>query len=504
MQRVVGKKEAARRATEERQSAAAKPLAGGLSLYAEPPAAEVRLEDFERFAVARLRVLKGIEDGFSRGKRPDELEGVIARLVESHLPTVDPVTLAVSEEGLYKDAVSHFVLRLAYCRTEELRRWFLQQECALFKYRFKHLTSEAQVRFLSENGLRYQPISAQEFAEIRERLRTVMEGQMRREEAREATDGAGAAGFYRVPFEEVPELVKARRVYVRGGQAYVPRDHLNVLVVGTFRARLSKALVQTSRKWAAKAGEEADRLAPVVESLSTRYLGSDYSKGGATAGGAVVARKDLDALAQRHFPLCARNLFNKLKEDSHLRYQGRQQLGLFLKGLGLPLEEALAFWKSEFCKSGKMTGETWEKQHAYNVRHNYGKEGKRADYTPFSCQKTISYAPGVGEHHGCPFRTFREENLRAALGQMRLSAHVVADVMNKVKGQHYQLACGAVFEGVNGTACEAGIQHPNQYVEESRALAEQPASAGADTAGAPVTPAASRAQTRLAQTPMTA
>jgi hypothetical protein len=44
------------------------------------------------------------------------------------------------------------------------------------------------------------------------------------------------------------------------------------------RAALSKALVVTARRWAAVvAPGEADRLAPVVESLSQRYLGPDYS-----------------------------------------------------------------------------------------------------------------------------------------------------------------------------------------------------------------------------------
>ena len=35
-----------------------------------------------------------------------------------------------------KDEVSHFALRMAYCRTDELRRWFLQNECTLFKHKF--------------------------------------------------------------------------------------------------------------------------------------------------------------------------------------------------------------------------------------------------------------------------------------------------------------------------------------------------------------------------------
>jgi len=48
------------------------------------------------------------------------------------------------KQNFFKDHASHFVLRLAYCRTEELRRWFLTHESELFKARFGDETPKAQ------------------------------------------------------------------------------------------------------------------------------------------------------------------------------------------------------------------------------------------------------------------------------------------------------------------------------------------------------------------------
>ncbi|KAL9244518.1 hypothetical protein vseg_018287 [Gypsophila vaccaria] len=71
-----------------------------LPLYRCPPQLEVRLEDFELFAIDRLRVLKGISDGLSRGKKPDEIETLVTPSLLLH-PTPPILFLQLSHVSLF-------------------------------------------------------------------------------------------------------------------------------------------------------------------------------------------------------------------------------------------------------------------------------------------------------------------------------------------------------------------------------------------------------------------
>ena len=125
-----------------------------LNLYSRPPTEDVGLSEFEEFAFDRLRLLSAIENARAKGLKGDDLKKTIGKARDEYMP--------VTEEGLRKDYVSHFILRLAYCRSEDLRRWFLQNEVELFKWRFVNNPPSDMNRWLQANGMKYESISGEE------------------------------------------------------------------------------------------------------------------------------------------------------------------------------------------------------------------------------------------------------------------------------------------------------------------------------------------------------
>lgn len=188
-----------------------------------------------------------------------------------------------------------------------------------------------------------------------------------------------------------------------------------------------------------------------------------------------------------HFPLCMRNLHMTLRKNSHLKHYGRFQYTVFLKGIGLSMEDCLLFWRQSFKL---ITDETFNKEYRYNVRHAYGDVGGDAirrgrGYSSFSCQKILTeHPPGSGESHGCPYRHFSVENLTGLLHATGVNdSEVLRGVKEDVDKKRYHIACNRVFEwahkgaisrvkedGSWGAAELDTIVHPNTYFKRSYLL----------------------------------
>lgn len=90
------------------------------------------------------------------------------------------------------------------------------------------------------------------------------------------------------------------------------------------------------------------------------------------------------------------------------------------------------------------------------MRHAYGKEGKRQDYTPYSCRKIIlGTPPASGDAHGCPFKHWDENHVRAKLSKMKVGTREIKDIVNLVKSGDYQVAmdCDVVLRRRLLTRC---------------------------------------------------
>ncbi len=74
-----------------------------------------------------------------------------------------PSSITQEERPVYKenDNISHFICRLAYCRNEELRKWFLTQETRMFNIRMFDVSPITIKQLLEQKlGIVYTQVSA--------------------------------------------------------------------------------------------------------------------------------------------------------------------------------------------------------------------------------------------------------------------------------------------------------------------------------------------------------
>lgn len=447
-----------------------------LNFYSLPPNHEVTIEQFESWAIDRLKVLAEIESSQARnrtyGETKDAVNALAKRLLPLNANTAIKTTDLLAER--LKDHVSHFVLRLAFCRSEDLRRRFVKAESLLFRLRFETDDVAERENFMRSLNLDWKPVSSEEKRTYREQLVATHP---------KMASTFESETFFKVNWTRVTDLVEKRRVFMRAGQAWVPVKEQASLVLAEFQSRLLRDLEMTAR--ALPRLDEDDRLLPVLSHLSMGFLAgisTDYSGSSITADGSVTITAGMvDALVKTHAPLCMKNLHHSLTATGHLKHYGRLQYNLFLKELGLPVEEALVFWRRSF-KS--ITDDKFNKEYRYNIRHGYGLEGRRMNYPAKSCARILTQdQPGPQDSHGCPFRHFSTTNLSTAMVQhYGLNTAEQTEILASVKQGHYHVACTRIFEithqrhgvkkgqGLDGRG--ETVTHPNRYFESSWKLAQ--------------------------------
>ncbi|KAM0751523.1 DNA primase large subunit [Meredithblackwellia eburnea MCA 4105] len=434
-----------------------------LSFYDRPPLEEITVEEFETWGIDRLRVLADIESAQARNRTFDDIKKLVEGRLKTYLPLSDDGAKGVdTDTERRKDQYSHYILRLAFSRSEELRDRFLRVERSLFRIRWDLASADERRQFVDSLNFGWEVVGPEEKAVFAAQL-----GAMGNTES-----------YFKVHWTKVVDLVDKRRVFIHKGQAFVPSKEEISLVLTEFSARLQRGLEMTAKMLPRL--DEDERLLPVLQHLSMGFMAgitSEYNVSTNAMGEAITAEM-VPELSKTSFPLCMRSMQETLKSSHHLKHEGRQQYGLFLKGIGLSVEEALVFWRRSFSN---ITDDKFKKEYQYNIRHTFGLEGSRKSYAPKTCLQIITGpSPATGQVHGCPFRHFNEANLSAALSSMyNLNAADQKEILKATKDHHYHVACTRLFEiqhahkGVakgDGIGNGDSVDHPNRFFDASRAL----------------------------------
>jgi DNA primase large subunit len=455
-----------------------------LQLYKIPPISSISLAEFEDLAQERLRILRAVDDINLRGlnKHSEEFKAALTaelkRLgLKGFAKLINGAGCGNTELELRlrrRDHISHFILRLAYCRSEELRRWFIARELDLFRIRFSSLSAEGIKLFMQINSLKYEPVSETEKVQLRECL---FESSI----IIPSIASVDALVFYRVPYTDVQDLVRCRKVYLSGGSAYVPSTDLIAVLSTVFRTNLAHGMAVMARWLPALEGDE--RIFRLLKNLHQSYTGEEYASLKNSSAGSIQLDQ-IDLLSHHSFPPCMRKLSEHLCSNHHMRHGGRMQYGLFLKGIGLSLEDSLRYWREGF--SQKTDADKFEKEYSYNIRHNYGVVGKRTSYTPYSCIKIITSNVGPDDAHGCPFKHSDISHLKQQLLAWNVPVAGINKVAEYVTQGKFQVACGKYFQLTHGMQFDVAINHPNQYFEESQKVFNGKHDVKAAATGVPV------------------
>ena len=443
-----------------------------VQMYIAPPSGHIKVEELQQWCVDRLRVLMLVEQISMQNYRKSSVHCKAILIKELEKNGLSDFALLInapdyeSQGGMEQrlrrnDCMSHFISRSAFSFEPAKRVWFFKQETRLFKWRFSSLDKEGIEAFKSINGLRYTAITKEEKKRIEGELSMSLCDP-------ESIDNA----FYKIKFTSALSLVAKRRVFLKDGIAYVPEAKMSSVIISEFKKRLNEGFVYSREAASSVYGDE--RITAIF-SLLPRSVGTQYFKFDPNR---QVNVNELDELSRTSYPLCMKLLHEALRTNHHLTNGGRVQYCLFLKGIGLCVDDALQFWKNEFVNN--ITESMFRKQYRYNIRHLYGQEGKRAGYLPFSCAKILNAVIGLRDNHGCPFKHMTLDVLTETLSKCGLVQPDIESVTQLSKQGSYQNACRSYYEITHNCIIENTFDHPNIYFDHSCKVFEDICSDGED------------------------
>lgn len=452
----------------------------GISFYSDTPDLEMRVREFEELTCDRLKVLHAFDRlcGYETSLMniPDMKGKISPELRNSRLDLVASVPGKFEEYTTMKadfrrrDSISHFALRLAFCKTRDAREWLLRQEQRLFVLRFDTLSLAAQEAFMTRSGVpckRFDP--------------ALWKGKLTLEDLQKYTSGAKIfpgqgqppvyeTVFYEMPFFEIhPSLISGRKVLIHQGKAFVPSSALKLILAARFKEHLNAGL---DTAFVCLPDVLADpRVGGFLRLLQDHGLQLLVApKSGSEEPSEKLSLDNFEDMLIRSFPPCMRRLVEAQRDArKHLKHAGRLQLRPFLKDCGFTMDESFRWWRQELTKDNTIDVTSFEKNYTYDIEHTYGKKGHFQGSNSFGCPKIIGF-PGetAGQAHGCPFK-MEVPALKQHLHRWKVPDSGVTEIEKLINnGKHYQLACIEYFKSMHpGDEGDGVGNSPGEYFRAS-------------------------------------
>ncbi|XP_071441609.1 DNA primase large subunit-like [Hetaerina americana] len=225
-----------------------------------------------------------------------------------------------------------------------------------------------------------------------------------------------------VDFQHCSSLVKRREVELISGRCHVHCGAWRKLLICFFHDLLLHGVEKMEGSPISKVINSDIRLNRIV-SLTLDFFNKNFKFSHGSMQGINTITSNMVDRESDFFPPCALNVLQTLRHDHRVRHHARIELSLFLKGIGMDVNEAIKFWKEEYSKTphcseqgSKCCQHVWRNDYSryiYNIQHLYGLKGSCKNYYTKSCS-TLQSA-GSKTEEGCPFVRMNTKDLLKVL-----------------------------------------------------------------------------------------
>lgn len=447
-----------------------------INLYQYPPYGQLTMDECEDLFRQRLEALNIMEGASELYGNNLAIFTNKLREIKSYVYKTNCIlTRTIDPQQKKLDQFSHMLVRMYCISNPGLKPWFKTCEKKLLLYRLRDQASSlsgGQLEdILRSFNFEFERVTGSDLSDL---YRENLVGWTKREQDRDNVI------VFKVRFVYALNFIAKRSVALKDGYAYLTRSEIISVICDVFVEHLEGELNFGRQHM----NPELVQLQKLLESLSLVY--KDYverlmdekrmlkrEQDGANLHPYRIDLDRIDVIKKEHYPPCMRVLQDALEEDHHLRHQGRVYYGAFLRSGHVDMDTAIEFFRKEFTK--KISGDRFERDYKYNIRHLYGREGHKKALSCFGCDKIINdNAPGPADKHGCPFKHSDGKHLRKMLAAHGINEVDIENIAQQASDKQYTKACSTYFQSKRGVTLDEPFKTPIGFYSESMRIANRP------------------------------